>query len=139
MKTRQIHSEDFDGLYKLWEKAKLKLYPIEEERVRFKAMLSLNPELCFVLIDEKQILIGSILGGFDGRTASIHRLAIDPAFQKQGHGLFLLKELEKRLKDKRIKKVSAQIHISNTQVIDFYKKCGYENMDYVINLFKDLK
>ncbi len=138
MKIRQITETDFDDLYQLWVEAGLQLYPSGDERKRFDSMLNLNPDLCFALINDKKEIIGSILGGFDGRTASIHRLVIHPTLQKQGQGSFLVNELETALRKRGIKKLSAQIHISNTEVVPFYEKLGFQEMTYVKNYYKDL-
>lgn len=138
MKVQVTNVEKFDQLYEFWKKVGLQVYPYEEEKVRFESMLRLNPELCFDLINEAGVIVGTILGGFDGRTASVHRLAIDPTLQKKGNGSMLINKLESVLKKKGVKKISAQIHISNTQVLEFYKKIGYQDMNYVVTVYKDL-
>jgi ribosomal protein S18 acetylase RimI-like enzyme len=139
MTTRQATLDDFSALYLFWQTAGLQLYPETDELKRYESMLNLNPDLCILLINEKQEVIGSIFGAFDGRTASVHRLAILPELQKQGLGKKLIAALEEVLRQKGIKKLSAQIHISNTQVIPFYEKLGFQEMTYVKTYFKDLK
>lgn len=134
---RQVQSNDFDDLYSFWERVSLKLNPYEEEKAKFSGMVSLNPDLCFILINEDKIC-GSILGGYDGRSASVHRLAVEPELQNKKYGSLLLKRLEEKLKEKGIKKVALQIHVSNAEVAGFYKKLGYKEMDYVSTLYKDL-
>lgn len=138
MRNRLASLMDFNELYLFWEKAGLQLYSKDDEFHRYKYMLHLNPELCILLTNDKDEIIGSILGAFDGRTASVHRLAISPTLQKQGLGKSLLQVLERTLKEKGIKKLSAQIHISNTQVLPFYEKLGFQEMTYVKTFFKDL-
>ena len=134
---RTIRLEDFDTLKNLWEEAGLKLYPYEEEKARFEAMLKLNPDLMTILETEGQV-IGCVLGAFDGRTASVHRLAVLPEFQKKGYGAKLMEDLEQKLKNRGIMKISLQVHVSNQKVIEYYKKKGYKEMDYAITFFKDL-
>ena len=137
MDTRQANIDDFGKLYTFWEEAGLHLYPKDEERVRFATMLRLNPDLCLLLLDDNKQIVGSVLGGFDGRTASINRLAIHPKLQKQGWGKYLIHELEKIFLARGIRKIAIQIHKLNTEVIPFYKKLGFVEMDYVEMFYKD--
>lgn len=138
MTTRQILPSDFKEIYQFWQEAGLHLYPEAEEQKRFDDMLHLNPELCFCFVDENDRVFGTILGGFDGRTATINRLAISPAQQNKGLGKLLIAQLEKKLLNRGIKKVAVLIHIDNTQVIPFYEKLGFTEMTYVKSYYKDL-
>src|SRR5947209_1493275 len=121
---RQVLQSDFPSLYTMWQKAGLWVRPYTDEEDRFTSMISLYPSLCLVLIDENQI-IGSILGGFDGRGVYIHRLAIDPEYQNEGYGALLVKKLEAAAKSQNMKKISAQVHVSNKEVLGFYEKLEY--------------
>jgi len=138
MKKRLASIEDFNNLYKLWQEASLQLYPEEDELKRYKDMLTLNPDLCLLLLNEEGVIVGSIFGAFDGRTASVHRLAVLPELQKKGLGKKLIEYLEEALRIRGIKKLSAQVHISNTQVLPFYQKLGFQEMTYVRTFYKDL-
>ena len=138
MKTRAATLDDFQVLFTLWKDVGLQLYPEQDEQVRFESMVTLNPDLCILLEDNDGKVIGSILGGFDGRTASVHRLAIHPSLQKKGMGSDLLRELEQALRARGVKKLSAQIHITNTAVVPFYEKHGFNEMTYVKTYFKDI-
>lgn len=138
MTNRQPTLADFEALYEFWDHVGLGLYPKQDEKQRFEAMLKLNPDLCSIVFSDSGEIIGSIFGTFDGRTASIHRLAVAPALQSQGLGSKLIAQLEDTLRARGIQKLSAQIHISNTQVAPFYTKLGFAEMDYVKNFYKDL-
>lgn len=138
MMIRQATKNDFDALYALWQTVCLQLYPQADELQRFEAMLDLNPELCLVLVNEANIIVGSIMGAFDGRTASIHRLAVAQDLQKQGWGKKLIAELEKILAQKGIKKVVAQVLTHKTDLVPFYEKLGFTEMTYAKTYYKDL-
>jgi len=137
MTIRSATSQDFSDLYTLWQAADMNLYPLDVESVRYEAMLLLNPDLCIVIQDEAGQIVGSILGGFDGRSASVNRLAVLPDFQKQGLGSQLIAEVEKRLAARDIHKWVIQIHVNNTQVVPFYEKLGFKEMTYVKMYYKD--
>lgn len=138
MKIRQAVLDDFNTLYNLWSTVCDELYPYEQEIMRFEAMMLLNPDLCLILEDEEQKIMGSLLGAFDGRNASIHRLVIASEHQQKGWGKKLIAELQKILKRRGVKKLTAQIHVKNTIVTPFYEKLGFKNMEYVKTLYKDI-
>jgi ribosomal protein S18 acetylase RimI-like enzyme len=113
------------------------LYPFGEEQERFLAMLSLNPDLMSVM-EKDGAMIGTILGGFDGRTAMMYRLAVLPEYQKMGIGSKLIEDFEARAKARGIRKISLHVHMLNQQVIEYYQRKGYLPMDYVKSFYKDL-
>ena len=137
MNIKPIKKSNFKKIYLFWQKAGLHLYPELEEQTRFDDMIDLNPDLCFSFTNENGEIIGTILGGFDGRTATINRLAISPDEQGKGLGKSLIAELEQKLQKRGIKKVAIMIHVGNTQVIPFYEKLGFKEMDYVKMYYKD--
>ena len=137
MPTTPLQKHHFKKVYAFWHAAKLQLYPETEEQQRFDDMIDLNPDLCFCLVDENEEIVGTILGGFDGRTAPINRLAVSPHLQGRVLGKMLVSELEKKLQKRGIKKVALLIHVNNTQVIPFYEKLGFKEMDYVKIYYKD--
>ncbi len=137
MHTRQVRLEDFDALYAMWQTVCDQLYPFEEEKIRFEAMMQLHPDLC-LLVEDAGRIVGSILGAFDGRNGSIHRLIVASDYQQKGLGKMLVLELEKLLKAKGVKKFTAQVHAQNTLVLPFYEKLGFSEMSYVRTLYKDI-
>ncbi len=137
MTTKLIQKSDFKKIYQFWQEAGLHLYPETEEQKRFDDMIDLNPDLCLCITSENKEILGTILGGFDGRTATINRLAISPDQQGRGLGKSLIVKLEKKLQKKGIKKIAIMIHVGNTQVIPFYEKLGFKEMDYVKMYYKD--
>ena len=138
MTTTPLKKSDFNNLYAFWQKAGLQLYPEVAEEKRFYDMLDLNPDLCFCLVDENNEIMATILGGFDGRTATINRLAVHPQHQKKGLGSILIAELEKKLKVRGIKKIALMIHTKNAEVVPFYEKLGFAEMNYVKLYYKDI-
>lgn len=137
MITRLIQLEDFDAIYTMWQTVCDKLYPYEEEKNRFIAMMQLNSDLC-LLVEEKGTIVGTILGAFDGRNGSIHRLIIASDYQQKGLGKMLVQELERLLKAKGVHKFIAQIHAQNRLVVPFYEKLGFSEMTYVSTFYKDI-
>ena len=114
-----------------------------DEKEEIKRVFRKNPNLFLIgLIDRK--VIGVVIGAFDGRRGYVHHLAVSPEFQNKGYGKQLMEELHKRFRNLNVQKVHLFIEKYNADVINFYKKLGWEirddliMMSYVpnINLYK---
>ncbi len=58
-------------------------------------------------------LIGTVIGGFDGRRGLIYHLAVEAAFRQQGIGSLLMDEVERRLKAKGCLKCYLMVTVDN--------------------------
>ena len=80
----QALSSDLVSLREIWELSKITLgasdTPEELERLRQR-----NESTCFVAIAGK-VVVGGVLGGFDGRRGLVHHLAVHPSFRALGIG-----------------------------------------------------
>ena len=138
MKIRKANSKDILALFSLWQVAGLSVLPYEEEKRVTEQTIQRNPFACFVMVEKNQI-IGSILGGFNGRVGSINRLAIDPLYQGKGYGTLLLKKVEEILKKKGARKTVLEVEPAHADLITYYAKHGYEDVrDKYILLKKTL-
>jgi ribosomal protein S18 acetylase RimI-like enzyme len=79
------------------------------------------------------------MGGWDGRRGWIYHLAVKPEHQREGIGVELVREVEKRLVAKGAKKVNAQVYKSNERSSAFFKAIGYEAHADLIMIGKLLK
>lgn len=84
-----------------------------------------NPSTCLVLrIDEG--LIGTVLGGFDGRRGYIYHLAVHPGYQGKGYGKVLLNQVIDELKSLGALKIHLFVFDDNQTAIGFYYHQGWE-------------
>jgi len=138
MKIRLMKKTDFDGLYVMWKKSKLKLDSYQNEKKEFNDMLTVNPESCFVALNKNQI-IGSVFGTNNGRRSFIYHLAVHPDWQRKGIGKKLLQKAEYFLKKTGVSRVRLMVNLDNLRVVPFYEKCGYDAYDtYCIFMGKNL-
>jgi len=79
-------------------------------------------------------IVGTVIGGYDGRRGHIYHLAVNPSFRGQGLGSRLMDEIEARLRDKGCLKSYLMVAEDNHEVDSFYKKLGWQHMD-AIHLF----
>jgi ribosomal protein S18 acetylase RimI-like enzyme len=137
MRIREFKIGDYLLVRDLWQTAGLVLRPGDElEDVKLK--LQRDPDL-FLVAELEGEIVGSVIGGWDGRRGWIYHLAVKPEHQRKGIGVGLVHEVEKRLVARGAKKVNAQVYKSNEQSSAFFKAIGYEAHADLIMIGKHLK
>jgi len=137
MKIREFKIDDYPIVRDLWQAAGLILRPGDElEDVKLK--LQRDSDLFLVAVQDDMI-VGSVMGGWDGRRGWIYHLAVKPEHQRKGIGLGLVREVENRLVAKGARKVNAQVYKWNEQSSEFFKAIGYESQPDLIMIGKQLR
>lgn len=95
-----------------------------------------DPDL-FLLAELNGQIIGTVMGGFDGRRGLVYHLAVAELYRHQGLGQALMSELEDRLRAKGCLKCYLLVTRDNPHALDFYQASGWEIMDLHI-MGKDL-
>jgi ribosomal protein S18 acetylase RimI-like enzyme len=83
-------------------------------------------------LDAEQTVVGSVMVGHDGHRGWIYYVASDPSHRNQGIGRSMVKAAEQWLKDRSIVKVMLLVRETNTPVVDFYKRLGFEAVPRII-------
>ena len=86
-----------------------------------------DPDL-FLVAEINDEIVGTIIGGFDGRRGMIYHLAVRSEVREQGVGSMLLQEVEKRLQAKGCKKCYLLITADNRSAMKFYEKNDWREM-----------
>ncbi len=97
-----------------------------------------DPDL-FLVAESDNCIVGSVIGGFDGRRGLIYHLAVAASFREQGVGSRLMEEVESRLRTKGCLKCYLMVLPNNTELEDYYQRRGWKPMDYVHLFGKDLQ
>ncbi|MBC7878689.1 MAG: GNAT family N-acetyltransferase [Anaerolineales bacterium] len=79
----------------------------------------------FLVAELNNEIVGTVIGGYDGRRGMIYHLAVHKSVRKQGIGGLLLNEVENRLKAKGCLKCYLLAFAGNTDAIQLYKKHGW--------------
>lgn len=87
-----------------------------------------DPDL-FLVAEADGKLIGSVIGGFDGRRGMIYHLAVALTYRQRGIGAALMEEVERRLKAKGCLKSYLLVVDGNHEAESFYAKRGWQTMD----------
>lgn len=83
-------------------------------------------------LDAEQTIVGSVMVGHDGHRGWIYYVASDPKHRNQGIGRTMVGAAEQWLKNKGVVKVMLLVRESNTQVVDFYKRLGFDSIPRVV-------
>ncbi len=123
---------DHDSVIALWRAAAPGVkVGSSDTREALAKKLARDPDLFLVMEHEGQ-LIGSVIGGFDGRRGMVYHLAVAAEWRGQDLGTALMLELETRLKAKGCRKYHLLVRPDNLGVLAFYRKLGWEAMPMTI-------
>lgn len=132
-KIRTMTIEDYDGVRKLWAETEgMCLRNIDDSYEGINKFIKRNPETCFVALDERQKIIGSVLCGNDGRRGYIYHLAVHKNYRKMRIGKNLVNEAADALKDLGISKAALLVLRTNKEGNEFWEKMGYYERNDVI-------
>jgi ribosomal protein S18 acetylase RimI-like enzyme len=100
--------------------------------------LQRDPDL-FLVAEAGAEIVGTVIGGFDGRRGMVYHLAVATAHRSRGIGGLLLEEVERRLKAKGCLRCHLMVTTDNLEAARFYEKRGWQRMDYLFPYGKDLE
>jgi len=130
--------QDYAAAYALWEDSGPGVrVGMSDTRAEIAKKLQRDPELALVA-EEDGRLIGTVIGGYDGRRGMVYHLAVAETRRGRGVGQKLMAELEARLKAKGCLKYYLLVTPQNRQVIEFYEQLGWGVMPNAI-MGKEIK
>jgi len=96
-----------------------------DEESKLKVFMERNPSTS-LLLRTQDGLIGTVLGGFDGRRGYIYHLAVHPDYQRKGCGKVLLNQVISELKQLGALKIHLFAFNDNQAALGFYHHQGWE-------------
>jgi ribosomal protein S18 acetylase RimI-like enzyme len=89
--------------------------------------LQRDPDL-FLVAEADGAIVGSVIGGYDGRRGLIYHLAVAPALRGRGLGGQLMAEVETRLRARGCVKAYLLVTLDNLAALAFYEHLGWGEM-----------
>jgi ribosomal protein S18 acetylase RimI-like enzyme len=77
-------------------------------------------------------IVGSVMAGHDGHRGWLYYVATAPDCQLHGIGRQMVAAGEEWLRDRGVVKVMLLVRDSNTQVVDFYRRIGFEAIPRIV-------
>jgi len=137
MKNIRIYRErDREQVLALWQECDL-IHPKNDPQKDLDRKKGFGEEL-FLVIEEREKIIGTVMGGYDGHRGIINYLGVHPSFRGQGLGKMLLQAVEQKLKDLGCPQVNLLVWSNNSEVLDFYEKSQYSKANDIVLLRKRL-
>jgi ribosomal protein S18 acetylase RimI-like enzyme len=123
---------DYPQVIDLWKHAGPGIHlRRSDEPEEIAKKLKRDPDL-FLVAELDGSIIGSVLGGFDGRRGMVYHVAVADSYRKQGIGSALMDELESRMKQKGCIRSYLLVTRDNLDGIRFYENLDWEQMDLLI-------
>ncbi len=130
--------DDYKEVYALWENAGDGIHlRVSDELAEIKKKVARDPSL-FLIAQVDDLIIGTVMGGFDGRRGMMYHLTVAHEYRRRGIANILVDALEEKLKEKGCIRYYLLVTKDNEEAIAFYKSRGWENMDDLYAFAKDL-
>lgn len=135
IKIREFHfPSDYDSVYRLWAGIEKGVHVGRSDTLaEIGKKIARDPDL-FMIAESEGAIVGSVMGGFDGRRGLIYHLAVAASFRGTGIGSRLMDEVEARLRAKGCLKCYLLVTTDNPEVESYYQHRGWQPMD-TIHLF----
>jgi ribosomal protein S18 acetylase RimI-like enzyme len=91
-----------------------------------------------VLAEIESVVVGSVIVGFDGWRGSMYRLAVAPDRRRLGIGSELVREGERRLRERGAKRVSVIVVDDDHAAMAFWSATGLTQQDHRARFVRDL-
>ena len=128
---------DYAAALALWERSGPGVHVSRSDAPdELRKKLARDPDLCLVAEVDGE-LVGTVLGGFDGRRGMVYHLAVAAEHQGRGHGSALMAELEARLRAKGCRRCYLMVAGEAEALVTYYERLGWAPMN-VFTLGKDL-
>ena len=132
-----IFEYDYEPVLRLWQSIETGMQVGRSDTPEeIKRKIERDPDL-FLVAETGGKVIGSIIGGFDGRRGMVYHLAVHRDMRRLGIGAKLLAEVEKRLQAKGCVKVYLLVLDDNHAAIQFYEECGWKHSKHDLIFSKE--
>jgi ribosomal protein S18 acetylase RimI-like enzyme len=128
---RYNHPQDYSAVFTVWEAAGEGIHiSFSDSPEELEKLVTISQGLFFLAVDSGRV-IGTVMGGFDGRRGLIYHLAVLPEYQNRHIGSCLLNQVEAALFEHGCRKVYLFIVPENMDRAGFYERLGYDRMNVV--------
>jgi ribosomal protein S18 acetylase RimI-like enzyme len=136
MEIRIYQEPDEQAVIALWNRLLEPRAPHNDPALNIRKKLEVDRDLFFVATMDERV-VGTVMGGYDGHRGWIYSVAVDPEYQRYGIGSALLRHVEAALLQRGCLKINLQVRSTNTEVIAFYERLGFE-VEEIVSMGKRL-
>lgn len=130
---------DYQSVLTLWESIEKGVHIGRSDTLpEIEKKIARDSDL-FLVAESEGTIIGSVIGGYDGRRGLIYHLAVATSFRGKGIGSCLMDEVEARLRAKGCLKCYLLVTNDNPEAEVYYQQRGWQHMDAVRLYGKELQ
>ena len=119
---------DLPGVLELWSNAGPGVHLGRSDTPEeIQKKLEHDPDL-FLVAEQDGRLVGTVLGGFDGRRGMVYHLAVAGDQRRQGLGEALMQAVEDQLRAKGCLRYYLLVTLDNDHAREFYEQRGHERL-----------
>jgi ribosomal protein S18 acetylase RimI-like enzyme len=115
---------DIEAVLRLW--AASDAQPTHTDDVESLATLIAHDPSALTVAEEDELLVGSVIAGWDGWRGSIYRLVVAPSHRRRGLGVQLVRAAEAHLCARGAVRMQAIVVESEAKAMAFWQDSGWE-------------
>jgi ribosomal protein S18 acetylase RimI-like enzyme len=125
VRVRAFRVSDTEAVLSLWERSEISR-PWLDLRAEIVEKVKRDRSL-FLVAEDARVVIGVVMGAYDGRRGWVYHLAVEPGRRHSGIGRLLMQGLEERMARMGVVKMNLQVRHDNVAVVGFYDALGYRD------------
>jgi len=126
IEIREMTIGDYSQVSDFWEQSQqLSVSLGFDTRERIKTYLERNPGISTVSVSQGSI-VGTALGGHDGRRGSLHHVGVSKEYRNQGIATMMINRCIEKLREEGIYTGFLSTHVNNKKAEYFWTKRGWE-------------
>lgn len=126
---RPYAAADEVAVIQLWRSCDL-VVPANDPHHDIALKIASQPDL-FLVATIDDVVVGTVMAGWDGHRGSINYLAVAPHVQRRGIGRDLIAAAGARLQALGCPKINLMVRGANANVVGFYERIGFVVEDRV--------
>ena len=131
---RECQPEEAAALLALWQAAGTSpsvTDTIADVRVAIESQASV------VVAEADCRIVGSLIAAFDGWRGNMYRIAVHPDYRRRGIGRALVREGERCLIERGVKRITALVEEKYPWAVAFWSSVGYDIEPGIVRFFRN--